>query len=119
MNIRNLVIGGILFALPATSALAQYAGNPPQYSSPAELARTRALNDHAAGGTCASPAVLNGEISRSAAAQGPDRCQRYDADMQRYDENRGNYQMQLRAYRRAMARYRAMRRHWGEEQYEY
>lgn len=119
MKLRNLVLGGVLIALPAAPALAQYAGNPPQYSSPAELARTRALNSDATDGTCAAPAMLNGQMSPAAAAGQPDRCERYQARLQRYEENRHDYEMRMDAYRRATLRYRAMRRHWYEEQSEY
>jgi hypothetical protein len=119
MKFGNLVLGSILIAMPAASAMAQYAGNPPQYSSPAARAETRALNRNAADGTCASPAMLNGEIPPAAAAREPDRCQRYEARMERYNENRRDYDMRMRAYAREMTRYRAMRRHWYEEQTEY
>lgn len=118
MKLCNLVIGSILLALPVP-ALAQYAGNPPQYSSPAELAATRALNGRAMDGTCAPPAVLNGQVPPDAARRMPDRCQRYEARLQRYQENRRDYEMRMRAYRRSMARYREMRRRWYEEQAEY
>lgn len=119
MKLRNLVLGGVLVAMPAAPALAQYAGNPPQYSSPAARAETRSLNNYASGGTCTPAAVLNGEVPAHVAARQPDRCQRYEARLQRYRENRRTYDMRMRAYSRAMMRYRAMRRHWYEEQSEY
>jgi hypothetical protein len=42
-------------------AFAQYAGNPPQYSTPAEKAQTQQLNEQNIEGTTQSPSVLNGE----------------------------------------------------------
>jgi hypothetical protein len=51
----------LLGAASATPVLAQYAGNPPQYSTPAEQAQTQQLNEQNANGTYQSPAALNGE----------------------------------------------------------
>lgn len=44
-----------------TPVFAQYAGNPPQYSTPVEQAQTRHLNEENIEGTTQSPSVLNGE----------------------------------------------------------
>ena len=51
-----------LIGVASTSpVLAQYAGNPPQYSTPGEQAQTQQLNEQNANGTTESPAQLNGE----------------------------------------------------------
>jgi len=113
MKLRNLVLGGALIALPVP-AFAHYAGNPPQYSTPAEKAETRALNRNAADGTYVSPAVLNGKIPVEDA--GPDRWQRYEARMARYERTRQELDAQHEAYLRAMARWRAVHAQWLEEQ---
>jgi hypothetical protein len=49
----------------STACYAQPYGNGPQYSTPAEQARTRDLNEQAISGTTQSPAVLNGEAPPS------------------------------------------------------
>ena len=51
----------LLGAASTTPVLAQYAGNPPQYSTPAEKAQTQQLNEQNIEGTTQSPSVLNGE----------------------------------------------------------
>jgi hypothetical protein len=50
-----------LLGVANTPVLAQYAGNPPQYSTPAEQAQTQQLNEQNLNGTTESPAALNGE----------------------------------------------------------
>ena len=59
-----LLSGAAAFALLGASntpVLAQYSGNPPQYSTPAEKAETQQLNEQNIEGTTQSPSVLNGE----------------------------------------------------------
>ena len=51
----------LLGAASTTPVLAQYAGNPPQYSTPAERAQTQQLNEQGINGTDESAAALNGE----------------------------------------------------------
>jgi len=46
-----------------TPVYAQYAGNPPQYSTPAEQAETQQLNRQNVNGTYQSPDELNGETN--------------------------------------------------------
>lgn len=58
----------MLSALPIPAS-AQYAGNPPQYSSPAERAETQRLNRQALYGTSEPSAVLNGEATDQQAPQ--------------------------------------------------
>lgn len=106
MKLRNLVLAGALFASPALPALAQYAGNPPQVSTPAEKQETRELNRQAVEGTYDAPAMLNGEPS---ASQSSDSWQRYQISLSRYRQSRA-------AYERAMARYRAEQERRFEEQ---
>jgi len=52
-----------------TPVFAQYAGNPPQYSTPAEKAATQQLNGQGVNGTTEPPAVLNGEATDPQAPQ--------------------------------------------------
>ena len=56
-----LLSGVAAIALLGTPVLAQYAGNPPQYSTPAEHAQTQQLNEQNLNGTSELPAALNGE----------------------------------------------------------
>jgi len=60
------LLGGLALATPLS---AQYAGNPPQYSSPAEKAQTQQLNEQGVNGTTEPPAVLNGEAQDIQAPQ--------------------------------------------------
>jgi hypothetical protein len=50
-----------LMGAASTPVLAQYVGNSPQYSTPAERAETEQLNEQNIEGTTQSPSVLNGE----------------------------------------------------------
>lgn len=65
MRIGFILLGGVaaiaLLGAADMPALAQYAGNPPQYSTPAERAQTQQLNEQGVNGTTESPAALNGE----------------------------------------------------------
>ncbi|HTW35843.1 MAG TPA: hypothetical protein VMD53_14590 [Rhizomicrobium sp.] len=65
MRIGFILLGGVaaiaLLGAADMPALAQYAGNPPQYSTPAEQAQTQQLNEQNLNGTTESPAELNGE----------------------------------------------------------
>jgi hypothetical protein len=56
-----LLSGAAAIALLGTPVFAQYAGNPPQHSTPAEQAQTQQLNEQNIQGTMRSPSVLNGE----------------------------------------------------------
>jgi len=53
----------LLGGASTTPVYAQYAGNPPQYSTPAEQAQTQQLNEQAINGTDQTPAELNGETN--------------------------------------------------------
>lgn len=111
MKVRNIVLGGVAavalagaFAVPG---FAQYAGNPPQYSTPAEKAQTQQLNAQAQDGTTASPAALNGD------AQGA------TMDQAHRDQQQARYQAQQAQYRDDMARYHAMHRQYERNIHRY
>lgn len=53
-------LAGVMIGAPC---FAQAYGNGPQYSTPAEQAQTRQLNEDAMSGSTQSPAALNGETS--------------------------------------------------------
>jgi hypothetical protein len=63
MKKKNLILlsSAAAIALLVTPVFAQYAGNPPQYSTPAEQAQTQQLNEQNIEGTTQSPSVLNGQ----------------------------------------------------------
>jgi hypothetical protein len=108
-------------------ALAQYAGNPPQYSTPAEQAQTQQLNEQYQAGTTESPAALNGETqpqynpqaypntssptygTYSGYSESPQQYaqdqnappaaqQQYDQQMQQYQQQQQDYQNQRQNY---------------------
>src|SRR5690242_1924285 len=111
MKVRNIVLGGVAalalaggFAVPG---FAQYAGNPPQYSTPAEKAQTQQLNEQAQDGTTASPAALNGNAEGATMDQARrDQQQaRYEAQQAQYQADMERYRAQHRAYERNIHRY--------------
>lgn len=65
MRTNFILLSGVaaiaLMGAASTPVFAQYAGNPPQYSTPAEQAQTQRLNEENVNGTTESPAALNGE----------------------------------------------------------
>jgi len=110
---RTLLLAGAAalgFAAAATPGTAQYAGNPPQVSTPAEKAETQQLNEQATQGTSASPQSLNGEggnpnepsaVNRERAAeqaQYQDQQQQYQADQERYRDQRERYERDIHRY---------------------
>lgn len=111
MKVRSIVLSSVaVLALAggfAAPSLAQYAGNPPQYSTPAEKAQTQQLNQQAVDGTIASPAALNGEGGDPGApsAVNQARRQRYEAQQAQYQEDMARYRAQHRQYIRDIHRY--------------
>lgn len=106
MNLKSLVLGsaatlslaGVLFAAPVA---AQYSGNPPQVSTPAEKAQTQQLNQAGASGTEQSPAALNGQ------APPTDKADVATSDQAQYDDQQQQYQQQQQQYQDQKAQYRA------------
>jgi hypothetical protein len=111
MKVRTLILGGVAalafagsFAAPG---FAQYSGNPPQVSTPAEKAETSRLNESAQGGTTASPDALNGQGGSMVApsAQNQARQAQYQDQMDQYAQDRARYEAQRRHYERNIHRY--------------
>jgi hypothetical protein len=106
MKIKSLVLGsvatlslaGVLFAAPVA---AQYSGNPPQVSTPAEKQQTRELNQSGTDGTEQSPAALNGQAPMS------DNPNVAASDQSQYNERQEQYQQQQQQYQDQKAQYRA------------
>lgn len=111
MNTKIILSGVAALALAggfSTSSLAQYAGNPPQYSTPAERAQTQQLNQDAIDGTTASPSALNGEGGslNAPSQQNQAALARYRAQQAHYQEDLQRYRTQSRQYSRDVHRYR-------------
>jgi hypothetical protein len=104
-----------LVGAASTPVLAQYAGNAPQYSTPAEQAQTQQLNDQYQNGTTQSPAALNGETQpqyngtysgyqgasqsdQDQSAAPPDAQQQYNQQMQQYQTQQQDYQNKRQNY---------------------
>lgn len=81
MNAKIYLAGVALSAVAgiglAGPCVAQPYGNGPQYSTPAEQAQTRALNERAIDGSTQSPAQLNGEAPSDYAQAGQPYGQSY------------------------------------------
>ena len=97
MKLRTAVLGGVAgmsligAVAIATPSFAQYAGNPPQVSTPAERSQTEQLNRQATDGTITAPAALNGQ----APAGTPSTTQvQYDQQQQQYQDQQQQYQDQ-------------------------
>lgn len=117
-----LAVGSILAA--GAPAVAQYAGNPPQVSTPAEQAETARLNQSAASGTMQSPDELNGTVSSSGApamqqVQYQDQQQVYQQQQQQYEQQRGMYQEQQDRYRAQRHQYIRDLRRYDLARYEF
>lgn len=113
--------------------------NPPQYSTPAEKQQTKQLNDQAAQGTTASPAVLNGEAPATNnavqqmqndpnAMQAPPQQngqqngpQSSNAPLTRYAQNdpQQQYQEQQQQYQQQQQEYQDKRQQYDEQQNRY
>jgi hypothetical protein len=123
MGSATLAIGGALSA--STPSLAQYAGNPPQVSTPAEQAETMQLNQRAANGTYRSPDELNGEGSQAAGAapmqqaQYQDQQQLYQQQQQQYEQQQGQYEAQQGQYRAQRHQYIRDLRRYDLARYEF
>lgn len=120
MKIRSLVLGGVAgmsltlaFAIPG---YAQYAGNPPQYSTPAEREQTQQLNQQGQNGTTQSPAVLNGEAAPGTPS--PTQVQ-YNDQQQQYQDQQQQYQQQQQRYQDQQDRYHAQRAQYIHDLHRY
>ncbi len=119
MKMRTLVlgsaagislVGALAFASPS---FAQYDGNPPQVSTPAERQQTQQLNGQAADGTTATPSQLNGQAPRDGNAQTGTAAQaQYDAQNAQYQQQQQDYLDKRQQYDRDRAKY-------GEEHARY
>ncbi|HEY8948152.1 MAG TPA: hypothetical protein VIM56_04630 [Rhizomicrobium sp.] len=125
MKTKNLILGGVaVLALAgsfAAPSLAQYSGNPPQYSTPEEKAQTQQLNAQAQGGTTASPAALNGQ-GGSTAGPSPEnqaRQARYQEQMDQYAQDRARYEAERRHYERNIHRYDEARYYFTDYPHAY
>lgn len=111
MKIRTIVLAGVagtaLAATLAAPSFAQYAGNPPQYSTPEEKAQTQQLNQQGQGGTTASPSALNGQGGdvNAPSAQNQANQAQYQSQMDQYAADRARYEAQRRHYERNIHRY--------------
>ncbi len=120
MKVKPLIPGGAVLPasigalLLATSqlALAQYGGNPPQVSTPAEQMETRQLNQQAVNGTEQSPQELNGkaaasttDVAASDQAQYEDQQQVYRDQQRQYEQSRQRYRAERHQYIRDLRRY--------------
>lgn len=111
MKMRTLVLGSAasltLVCAFASPSFAQYSGNPPQVSTPAERQQTEQLNNQAADGTTATPAQLNGNggASMDSAQTGTAANAQYDAQQQQYNQQQQQYQNDKSHYNRERAHY--------------
>jgi hypothetical protein len=145
---KNLILlsGAAAMALLGTAASAQYAGNPPQYSTPAEQAQTQQLNAQGVNGTTETPAALNGEAqpqynpqnypntsgptygTYSGYDQGqqdqaqnapPDSQQQYNQQMQQYQNQQQDYQNKRQNYDVQRDRYEHNIRWYDQSRWAY
>ena len=112
-RMRTLLLAGaagLALAAYATPGDAQYAGNPPQVSTPAEKAETQQLNEQAIQGTTASPESLNGEggnpnepsaVNRARQVQYQQQQDQYRRDQENYREQRAQYERDIHRYDQA------------------
>ena len=137
----------LLGAASITPVSAQYAGNPPQYSTPAEQAQTQQLNEQNLNGTTESPAALNGETQpqynpqnypntnsptygtysgygqqqtyqQDQSAPPPDaQQQQYNQQMQQYQQQQQDYQDQRQRYDVQRDRYEHNIRWYDQERW--
>jgi hypothetical protein len=104
-----LLSGAAAIALLGTAASAQYAGNPPQYSTPAEQAQTQQLNEQYQSGTTQSPAALNGETQGTYSGYSQDQSAPPDAPQQQYNQQMQQYQQQQQDYQNQRQNYDVQR----------
>jgi hypothetical protein len=134
MTVKSLFLGGAALAAvlcSSTPGFAQYAGNPPQVSTPAEQQETQALNQRYTDGTDQSPAALNGEgqdragpppndnryrdqppPSDDQSDAGPppsDAGAQYGNQREQYDQQRAQYEQNQQRYQDQQDRYQAQR----------
>ena len=124
MSSRSMILGSaglspaaILLAMQPS--FAQYTGNPPQESTPAERVQTQQLNIENAQGTNQSPAELNGEASMQAQPAPSGAQQQYDAQRAQYEQDQQNYQDQQDRYRAQRHQYVRDLRRYDLARYEW
>jgi hypothetical protein len=125
MKVRTFILSGAAalalaggFAAPG---FAQYAGNPPQVSTPAEKAETARLNASAQDGTTASPSALNGQGGSLVApsAENQARQAQYQEQMDQYGQDRARYEAERRHYERNIHRYDQARYYFTDYPHAY
>jgi hypothetical protein len=125
MKFKTLILSGAAalaiagaFAAPG---FAQYSGNPPQVSTPAEKAETARLNASAQGGTIAAPSALNGEGGSLVApsAENQARQAQYNDQMDQYAQDRARYEAERRHYERNIHHYDEARYHFTDYPHPY
>lgn len=122
MKIRSLVLGGVagisLTLAIATPSFAQYSGNPPQVSTPAERQQTKQLNQQGQDGTTQAPAVLNGEAAPGTPsptqAQYGGQQQQYQQQQQQYQDAQDRYHAQRAQYIHDLHRYDVAQYEWTD-----
>jgi hypothetical protein len=124
MSSRSMILGSAGLSLAAIllamqPGFAQYAGNPPQESTPAERAQTQQLNAQNAQGTDQSPAALNGEAPMQAQSEPSGAQQQYDAQRAQYEQDQQNYQDQQDRYRAQRHQYVRDLRRYDLARYEW
>jgi hypothetical protein len=120
MKIQSLVLGGVasiaLIGAFATPSFAQYSGNPPQVSTPAEQQQTQQLNQQSQDGTNAAPAALNGQAAPGTQS---DSQMQYNEQQQQYQQQQQQYQDQQAQYQNQRAHYIHDLRRYDVAQYEW
>jgi len=122
---RNLILGSAAsFALACVAAAPSYAQSLPRYSTPAEMAQTRALNEQQAsesgpiatipGTVVASDGIATANYDSALAAQSAAQSQ-YDSQFNDYQQKRSAYDQQRQDYRRKLNAYNAQTNAYLEE----
>jgi len=125
MKVKTLILSGAaalaLAGSFAAPGFAQYSGNPPQVSTPAEKAETSRLNESAQGGTTASPAALNGQGGSTVAPSQENQARQaqYQEQMDQYAQDRARYEAQRRHYERNIHRYDEARYYFTDYPHAY
>jgi hypothetical protein len=113
MKFTTLILGGVagMALLGATPGFAQYAGNPPQVSTPAEQQQTQQLNQQNTDGTSEAPAALNGQAARGTPSQSQTQ---YDQQQQQYQNQQDSYHAQRAQYDHDLRRYDVAEYAWTD-----
>ena len=125
MKVRNVVLSGVaaiaLAGAFAAPGFAQYAGNPPQVSTPEEKAQTQQLNQSAQDGTTVSPKALNGDPDGATIDQAhrDTTNAQYQQQQQDYQDRKATYDAQRDQYERDIHRYDEARYYYTDYPHAY